>query len=223
MFTDRAEAGRRLAASLLRFKDQHPLVLAIPRGGVPVGLEVAEALGAPLDIVLVRKIGAPFQPELAVGAIVDGEHPETVINREVVEAAHLPESFIEEEGARQLEEIERRRRVYLRGRPRPKVEGRTVIVVDDGIATGATVRAALVAIRRGRPKRLVLAVPVAPPETIEALRADVDEAVCLDTPAYFFAISQFYAEFPQLSDAEVSDLLSRAPRPEEKEEPAAAP
>lgn len=214
IFTNREDAGQQLASKLLRFRDEHPLVLAIPRGGVPVGCEVAKALGAPLDLVLVRKIGAPSQPELAVGAVVDGEHAETVLNRDLVEALGLSDDFIKQETARQLEEIERRRRAYLGSRPRHRIGGRTAIVVDDGIATGATVRAALVGVRRGAPKRLVLAVPVAPPETVERLRTDVDEIVCLQAPVAFFAISQFYVEFPQLSDEEVTDLLRRAPEPD---------
>jgi putative phosphoribosyl transferase len=213
MFADRQDAGSQLAARLLRFKDQRPVVLALPRGGVPVAFEVATVLAAPLDLVLVRKIGVPFQPELAVAAVVDGEHPQTVVNQVVVDLVQLPEDYLKDESARQLEEIERRRRLYLAGRPRVDVAGCTAIVIDDGIATGATVRAALLAIRRGRPERLVLAVPVAPRITIEALQADVDEVVCLDAPLDFAAISQFYGDFHQVTDAEVIELLKRAAAP----------
>lgn len=220
LFANRHEAGRRLAAELARFRDQSPLVLAIPRGGVPVGFEIAEALAAPLDVVLVRKIGAPFQPELAVGAVVDGEHAETVLNQEIVEMLVLSEDFIERETARQLEEIERRRKLYLGDRPRPRIEGRTAIIVDDGIATGATVEAGLVAVRRSAPRRLVLGVPVAPVDTVERLRGKVDELVCLETPEPFFAIGQFYADFPQLKDDEVTDFLDRAARRVEASKPA---
>jgi putative phosphoribosyl transferase len=195
-FIDRADAGRQLAGKLLHLKGGDPLVLAIPRGGVPVGFEVAKALGAPLDLVLVRKIGAPGQPELAIGAVVDGGHAETVLNDEIVEDLAVPRDYIRDQTKRQLEEIERRRRVYLGDRPRPRIAGRTAIVIDDGVATGATVRAALLAIRRGGPGRLVLAVPVAPPDTVARLRKDVDELVCVDTPELFFAIGEFYRAFP---------------------------
>ena len=210
LFADRAEAGRRLAERLLRFKDERPVILALPRGGVPVGFEVARALDAPLDLVLVRKIGAPFQPELAVGAVVDGGRAETVINEGMVREFQIPETWVAEESARQLEEIERRRSLYLAGRIRAPLEGRTAIVVDDGIATGATMEAALHATRRARPKRLVLAVPVAPPDTIERLRSQVDEVVCLAMPRALGAIGWFYENFRQLSDEEVVGLLQRA-------------
>ena len=210
-FTDRRQAGQRLAAMLLRYKTENPLVLAIPRGGVPVGIEVANSLGAPLDLVLVRKIGVPFQPELAAGAVVDGEHTETVWNRDILEALELTEDFFKSEVARQLDEIERRRKTYLGSRPRPRITGCTAIVVDDGIATGATVRAALIGVRRNSPKRLILAVPVAPPDTVESLRKDVDELICLEAPEAFRAIGEFYVEFSQLEDADVVDLLGRVP------------
>jgi putative phosphoribosyl transferase len=210
LFADRSEAGRALAQRLLQFKNERPVVLALPRGGVPVGFEVARTLDAPLDLVLVRKIGAPFQPELAVGAVVDGDRPETVLNEEVLREFQIPQSFIAEESARQLAEIERRRKLYLAGRKRAPVEGRTAIVVDDGIATGATMEAALHATRRANPKRLVLATPVAPADTLERLRAQVDEVVCLATPRLFGAIGAFFEDFRQLSDEDVVDLLRRA-------------
>jgi putative phosphoribosyl transferase len=216
LFADRSEAGRRLAERLLRFKDERPVVLALPRGGVPVGFEVARALDAPLDLILVRKIGAPFQPELAVGAVVDGGRAETVVNEDLVREFQIPESYIAEERARQLEEIERRRDLYLAGRVRVPVEGHTAIVVDDGIATGATMEAALHATRRANPKRLVLATPVAPPDTIARLRPQADEVVCLATPRLFAAIGAFYDDFRQLSDEEVVDLLRRATRSEQE-------
>jgi putative phosphoribosyl transferase len=209
-FADRSEAGRRLAERLGRLEGERAVVLALPRGGVPVACEVARALAAPLDLVLVRKIGAPFQPELAIGAVVDGEHPELVVNRDLVEACGIPESYLESERRRQLEEIERRRERYLAGRARAPVQGRTAIVIDDGIATGATMEAALRATRRRQPRRLVLAVPVAPPDTIERLRPEVDEAVCLLTPASLGAIGSFYRDFRQLDDEEVIALLERA-------------
>jgi putative phosphoribosyl transferase len=210
LFADRSEAGRALARRLPKFKDERPVVLALPRGGVPVGFEVARALEAPLDLILVRKIGAPFQPELAIGAVVDGSRPETVLNEEFVREFEIPESYIAEESARQLAEIERRRTLYMADRARVPVAGRTAIVVDDGIATGATMEAALHATRRADPRRLVLATPVAPPDTLERLRPQVDEVVCLATPWLFGAIGVFYEDFRQLSDDDVVDLLRGA-------------
>jgi putative phosphoribosyl transferase len=221
LFTDRSEAGCALAQRLLRLKEERPVVLALPRGGIPVGYEVARALETPLDLILVRKIGAPFQPELALGAVVDGSRAETVLNEEFVREFEIPESYIAEESARQLTEIERRRRLWLADRARVPVAGRTAIVVDDGIATGATMEAALHATRRADPKRLVLATPVAPPDTLERLRPQVDEVVCLATPRLFAAIGLFYEDFRQLSDEEVVDLLRRATRSEP--EPIATP
>ena len=209
-FANRTEAGRRLADRLGHLKGERPVVLALPRGGVPVGFEIANALGAPLDVVLVRKIGAPFQPELALGAVVDGSRPETVLNQSLIDECQIPESYLEAETVRQLAEIERRRAVYLADRPRAEVAGHTAIVVDDGIATGATMEAALRATRRAGPKRLVLAVPVAPPDTIERLRPEVDETVCLAMPRHLGAIGAFYADFRQLYDDEVIRLLQAA-------------
>jgi putative phosphoribosyl transferase len=209
MFADREDAGRQLAAKLVRFKDKDPVVLALPRGGVPIGLEVAAALNAPMDLVRVRKIGTPGQPELALGAVVDGDKPELVINEEVKGLAHVTDEYITQQKARQLEEIERRRELWLGDRPRIALKGRTALIVDDGIATGATVRAALHAVRRAGPARLVLAVPVAPPDTIASLRDDADEIVCLATPDLFWAISMFYSSFPQVADNEVSRLMEQ--------------
>ena len=209
MFTDRTQAGQRLAAALLHLKDRAPVILALPRGGVVVGWEVARALGAPLDLVLVRKIGAPGQPELAAAAVVDGEEPEMVVNDDVVGTFAVPATYLEQERARQVQEIERRRGLYLGGRARAEIGDRTAVVVDDGIATGATVRVALRAVRRRKPARTVLAVPVAPPDTIEALRSEADEIVCLETPALFGAISAFYADVRQVTDDEVTALLAR--------------
>jgi putative phosphoribosyl transferase len=210
LFADRAEAGRLLAERLLPLGLEQPVVLALPRGGVPVGFAVAKALAAPLDLVLVRKIGAPGQPELAVGAVVDGSRPETVLNRDIVRSLAVPEAWIEAESDRQLAEIERRRQRYFEGRERASVEGRTAIVVDDGIATGATVRAALQALRRRQPGRLVLAVPVAPADTVARLRAEVDELVCLATPEPFRAVGLHYRDFHQVDDDEVLAALAAA-------------
>jgi putative phosphoribosyl transferase len=210
IFPDRKAAGEQLAESLIEYKDRDPVVLALPRGGVPVALEVAEALNAPLDVILVRKIGAPGQPELAVGAVVDGGSPEIVINEDVKEPLGIEDSYIAEESARQLAEIERRRKLYIGDRSRPEIAGKTAIIVDDGIATGATVRAAVHAVRRRSPERLVLAVPVAPPDTVETLRGEVDDLVCLHAPTFFVAISPYYREFHQLDDEEVVSILGKA-------------
>ena len=210
MFPDRTEAGRCLAQRLLGFKDQHPVVLALPRGGVPVGFEIARALAAPLDLILVRKIGAPYREELAIGAIADGEQPELVTDRGLIGVLDVTSEYLEQAKSRALEEIERRRRVWFGDRRPIDVAGCTAIVVDDGIATGATMRVALRSIRRRKPARLVLAVPVAPPDTLKELRGEVDETICLDTPADFSAVGQFYERFPQLQDEEVTALLDRA-------------
>jgi putative phosphoribosyl transferase len=209
-FSDRTQAGRLLAERLKHLKDQRPVMLALPRGGVPVAYEIARVLQAPLDLVLVRKIGAPFQPELAIGAVVDGDNPELVLNSDLIADYGIPQSYIESERQRQLAEIERRRQLYLAGRPRAPVRDRTAIVVDDGIATGATMEAALRATRRAGPRRLVLAVPVAPPDTLERLRPEVDEVVCLKVPAFLGAIGSFYRDFHQLSDEDVISLLQQA-------------
>jgi putative phosphoribosyl transferase len=183
-------------------------VLALPRGGVPVAVEIASALKAPLDIVLVRKIGVPFQRELAVAAVVDGGEPEVVINEDVAKLAGITSEYIDAQVKLELEEIDRRRKAYLQGRARITLEGRTAILVDDGIATGASIRAALKALRRRAPRALVLAVPVAPLETIEALKKEVNEVVCLRTPEPFFAIGIHYADFHQMSDDDVVRLLA---------------
>jgi putative phosphoribosyl transferase len=207
-FANRQAAGRVLADELTKRHLVDPVVLALPRGGVPVAAEIAKALKAPLDLVLVRKIGVPFQPELAAAALVDGGEPEIVINEDVINLAGVHRDYIDQQAKRELAEIERRRRAYLGDRPRVPVEGRTLIVVDDGIATGASMRAALKALRRRRPKALVLAVPVAPVDVIEALRAEVDQLICLATPEPFYAIGLHYLDFRQLSDQEVVSSLA---------------
>ncbi len=207
-FADRRAAGRALAKALAARHLTAPVVLALPRGGVPVAAEIASALGAPLDIVLVRKIGVPLQRELAVAAVVDGGEPEVVVNEDVAELAGITAEYVGASVKQELEEIERRRKAYLQGRARVPLEGRTVILVDDGIATGASVRAALRGLRRKAPKALILAVPVAPAETIEALRNEVDAIVCLRMPDPFFAIGMHYADFRQVNDEEVIRLLA---------------
>jgi putative phosphoribosyl transferase len=209
-FRDRAEAGRRLAERLLHLRDANPVVFALPRGGVPVAVPIAEALGAPLDLLLVRKIGAPGQPELALGAVVEGEPPQTVVNDEIVEALGVPAGFVTAQAADELEEIKRRRRLWLRGRAPVSPCGRTAVLVDDGIATGASARAALLALERAGAARRVLAAPVAPPEAAEALRPLCDAAVFLAEPALFGSVDAFYGDFRQTQDEEVAALLDGA-------------
>ena len=209
MFSDRRAAGRRLAAALEHLKDTPELVvMAIPRGGVVVGAEVAIALGAELDVVIPRKIGAPGNPELAMGAIAgDGA---LVLNENVVARLGIDSAYIEREKNRQLQEIQRRREAYLNGRSGTDVSGKTVVLVDDGLATGSTALAAARALRRQDPARIILAVPVAPSETVTRFRSEVDEIVCLETPAFFQAVGQFYGDFGQTTDDEVVRILSEA-------------
>lgn len=210
-FRDRADAGRMLAARLAAYTYRPDvLVLALPRGGVPVGYEVARALGAPLDVFIVRKLGVPGYEELAMGAIASGGA--LVLNQEVVNSLHIPPSIIEAVAAREQRELERREHLYRGNRPPPEVRGRTVILVDDGLATGATMRAAIAALRRQQPARLVVAVPVASRETCDELRPEVDEVVCAVTPEPFRAVGLWYEDFAPTTDDEVRDLLDRAAR-----------
>jgi putative phosphoribosyl transferase len=222
-FQNRTDAGRRLARALAEYKGKNAVVLALPRGGVPVAAEVAGALGAPLDLVLVRKIGVPMQPELAMGAAVDGPHPVVVRNEDVIQLVGVEEPEFQAVCEREFAEIERRRRRYLGTRKRAEVAGRVAIVVDDGIATGATTRAALRATRARNPQELVLAVPVGPTSSIAELRADADQVVCLEQYEEFGAIGFFYADFRQVSDQEVIETLARFPAdsPGTREQPAA--
>lgn len=213
MFRDRKDAGERLARELLHLKDRDPVVLALPRGGVAVAHPIAKALGAPLDAVLVRKIGAPWQPELAVGAIADSGTPEVFIDNRLARELAIAPDYLTDETARQLAELERRRQAYCSGRTGLPIEGRTAVVVDDGIATGATMRVALRAVRHRNPVALVLAVPVAAQQTLVQLRAEADEAVCLEAPADLGAIGFFYEDFHQVTDREVTDLLADANPP----------
>lgn len=212
MFANRKSAGRQLATRLQHLRAEKPVVLALPRGGVPVGFEIAEELDAPLDLVLVRKIGVPWQPELAVGAVVDGADPQVIINDTLAAELGIHENYITSETARQLNEIERRRKVYLGDRPPVPLAGRTIIVVDDGIATGSTVRTALRAIGNAGAGKVVLAVPVAPNDALEELTDEVDEVICLSSPSPFVAVGAHYAEFGQLTDADVISLLQERRR-----------
>jgi predicted phosphoribosyltransferase len=217
-FKDRSEAGRKLAVALARYRDQQPVVLALPRGGVPVATEVATALDAPLDLILVRKIGVSFQPELAMGAVVDGGEPLIVRNEDVIRLAGIEESEFKAVCDNELAEIERRRQRYLGSRERVSIAGRTAIVIDDGIATGATTRAALRSTRMRNPKKLVLAVPVAPTDSLASMREEADEVVCLEDHEFFGAIGFYYRNFRQISDEEVIEMLRRfPPKPEDKQ------
>ncbi len=209
-FQDRHEAGRYLARRVLELKPRRPVVLALPRGGVPVGFEVAHALRAPLDLALVRKIGAPDQEELAIGAVADGATPELVSDEQLIHLLGITPDYLAEAKAAAMREIDRRRQAYLGGRAPAEIAGHTAILVDDGVATGATMLAALRATRGRGPARVVLAVPVAPPDAMRRLRREADDTICLHLPADFHAVGQFYRQFPQLSDAEVVSLLERA-------------
>jgi predicted phosphoribosyltransferase len=210
-FVDRSDAGRRLAEALSKYGEEDATILALPRGGVLVAREVAAALHAPLDLVLVRKIGVPMQPELAMGAVVDGPDPLTVRNEDVIRLAGITEDEFNAVRDRELAEIQRRRIAYLGKRPHPTLAGGVAIVVDDGIATGATTRAALRAIRKQKPRKLVLAVPVAPTSGLAELRGEADEIVCLEDHLIFGAIGFFYRDFSQVSDRVVKAILAEFP------------
>jgi putative phosphoribosyl transferase len=204
---NRVQAGRALGAALAAYRGRRDvLVLALPRGGVPVACEVADALGAEIDLLIVRKLGTPGQEELAMGAIASGGV--RVLNRDVIEPLRIPEHVIAEAERRELREIERREAAYRGQRPRPAVAGQCVILVDDGVATGATMRAGIAALRQAKPSRIVVAVPVAPSDTVELLQGEADEVVCLAMPEPFRAIGCWYVEFPQLTDDEVRARLA---------------
>jgi putative phosphoribosyl transferase len=210
LFKDRTDAGRKLAAALADRPvfGQDPLVLALPRGGVPVAFEVAKLLNVPLDIFLVRKLGVPNREEYAMGAIASGGI--RVVNEEVVRMLRIPDAVVEEVARREQNELERREKAYRGDRPKPELSGRTVILVDDGLATGATMRAAVRAARAEHPLRIVVAVPTASPETCASLGDLADEIVCLDTPSPYTAVGAWYEDFSQTTDEEVIDLLQRA-------------
>ncbi|GBC85145.1 Putative phosphoribosyl transferase [bacterium HR11] len=204
VFRDRAEAARRLAERLEPFRGEDLVILAIPRGGVVIGDGIARAIGGQLDVVVPRKLGAPYDPELAIGAVMhDGS---VFLNEDVIEALGVPEEYIEKEKAAQMKEIERRLILY-RGHREYRLEGRTVLLVDDGVATGATLLVAARWVRTQAPKKLVIAVPVGPPETIEKLQAVADEVVALLIPAQFGAVGEFYRDFSPVTDEEVRRIM----------------
>lgn len=208
MFEDRADAGRQLANALKQYRSPDVVVLALPRGGVAVAVAVANELGAPLDLIIVRKVGVPYQPELAMGAVMDGSHPIIVRNDDVFQSSGVSEEVFQSECAEELKEIDRRRALYLGNKVPINVTGRTVILVDDGIATGASVRVAILGLHQWKPRKVILAVPVGANDTMEALRHEVDEVVCLEEPAALQAIGSHYGDFPQLTDEEVMDALA---------------
>lgn len=207
MFRDRVEAGEALARAVAALRPVRPVVLALPRGGVPVAAPVAARLGAPLGLLLVRKLGVPGHAELAAGAVGDGEPPVVVFNDAVLAMLGLGPADFAGRVAEKAAEIAERRRLYFGGRPQPEVAGATAIVVDDGIATGATVKAALAVLKRQGPARVVLAVPVAPADAAAELAREVDDLVCLDYPDPFMAVGAHFRDFAQTSDAEVIALL----------------
>jgi predicted phosphoribosyltransferase len=209
LFLDRADAGRELGRLLMTYADRPDvLVLALPRGGVPVGFEVAQALDVPLDVFLVRKLGVPGHEELAMGAVATGGV--RVLNYEVVSALGIPDRVIDRVAAEEVLELERRERAYRGDHPLPWIRGRTVIAVDDGLATGSSMRAAVAALRSQQPFAIVVAVPVAAPEVCEAFKSEVDEVICAATPEPFQAVGLWYEDFSQTTDEEVRDLLARA-------------
>ena len=208
-FANRSDAGKLLARTLARMALERPVVYALPRGGVPVALEISQTLKAPLDLVMVRKIGAPSNPEVALGAVVEGAVPQTILNTDIVRASGADEAFIERARARELAEMDRRRTLYLGDRARIDPAGRTVILVDDGLATGATMKAALSAVRRQGAARTVVAVPVAPEETLSELASLADDVVCLVAARAFHGIGTFFDDFHQLTDEETIALLRR--------------
>lgn len=209
IFRDRKQAGQMLAQRLKAYANRKDVtVLGIPRGGVPVAFEIAETLGAPLDIFVARKLGVPWQEELAFGAIASGGV--RVLNHDIVEPLGISNATIEEVTAREKKELERRERLYRGNRPPLNVHGRMAILVDDGIATGSSMRAAIAALRHLQPARLVVAAPVAPLQTCKELSSEADELICVETPMLFVAIGEFYEDFSQVSDGEVADLLRRS-------------
>jgi predicted phosphoribosyltransferase len=209
LFNDRVDAGRRLAKKLSEYSNRDDvLILALPRGGVPVAFEVAKALNVKMDIFIVRKLGVPGNEELAMGAIASDNI--RVLNEDVVRSFRIPERVIDEVAANELKELERRERLYRGNRPKPNITGSTVILIDDGLATGATMRAAAAAVKTKNPAKIVIAVPTAAPDTCSYFAAEVDEIICFATPEPFYGVGAWYEDFSQTTDREVCDLLDRA-------------
>ena len=207
LFRDRAEAGRKLATALKEFKGKELVVLGIPRGGVVVAGEVARALDAPLDIVVTRKIEAPGEPEYALGAVT--QEGEVIMDKQATESIGASKQYLDEQARKKREEVNERMKKFRGDAPYPDLEGKVVVIVDDGIATGSSVRAAVLSVRKRRPKEIVVAVPVAPKEAVETLTGGGYRVVCLETPASFFAIGEFYEVFDQVEDEEVKQVLDR--------------
>lgn len=223
MFDDRIEAGKALAAELAQEDLPDPVVLALPRGGVPVAAEIADRLDAPLDIVIVRKVGAPGNPELAIAAIVDGNPPDVVLNREIIEAYELDDAEIGRRVSSERPELERRRQAYRGRRHALSVTGKTAVLVDDGAATGASMIVAIRALRRRSPQKIVVALPVAPPDVAEKLAQEADLVVCLRKPPQFRALGYHYRNFEQLRDEEVVNALGSRRRRTAKRSPSQTP
>ena len=209
MFENRKSAGEALSEKLKAYTGANTIVYALPRGGVPVAAPVAEKLKAPLDLLFVKKIGAPGNPELAIGAIVDGEKPTRILHHDIVQSLHVSELYISTECEAALAEIERRRALYTGLYAGAAPKGKSAIIVDDGLATGASMEAAVSAIRKQGAAQVIVAVPVAPKDTIEKLQTLADDVICVDTPASFISVGRFYREFPQLSDADVMKILNQ--------------
>ena len=216
MFRDREDAGQQLAERLLHLRDVNPLIFGLPRGGVVIASEVAAALGAPLDVLVVRKLGAPGRPELALGAITVGDDPHLTLNQDLIDLISVSDEYLQMEMDTQREEVKRRNDRYRQGRPAMSVEGRTTIIIDDGIATGATVLAGIMGLKDRKPGRLVLAVPVAASDSLEKLSQYVDEVVCLHAPDDFMSVGVFYSDFHQTTDDQVMELLERSQPAEKK-------
>ena len=208
MFADRRTAGRALGEALLHHAGESPIVLGLPRGGIPVAAEVARALGGTLDLWIVRKLGAPHEPELGMGAVAEG--PAVVLDRRIVHALHVGSRQLLEVARREMAEVQRRVRRFRGDRPPPELRGKTVILVDDGIATGGTMRAAIRAVRKRGPARVVVAIPVAGPDIVAAMRREADEVVCLHEPDDLYAIGLWYEDFRQVRDDEVARILEQA-------------
>jgi len=208
IFKDRRQAGKKLAEELKPYREKKPFILAVPRGGITVAEPVWESLGGDLDLIITRKIGAPYQPELAIGAVTgDGF---VMVNENVVSRLNVTGDYIDKAAEKEQNEIRRRLEIYRGKRPLPAVDNRLVILIDDGVATGYTLLAALRSLQEKKPAELILAVPVGPPDTLNMLETEVDELVCLEAPENFAAVGQFYRNFDQVSDAEVSAILKKA-------------